>query len=292
MEKEKWILKRCNWILDKELELLSRVSPSRATKVLYKSTFGRDIDLEHPRFFCEKLHYLKLNDYYDDPLITTCVDKYSVKRYMECIGKKDLCARLYGVYDKPSEIEWKSFPQQFIVKCTHGCGYNIICRDKDRFNTAEAEKKLTEWLKEEYWVKYAETQYRYIRKRIIVEEYLGDDLITYRFCCFHGEPRFVYVQTEEEGIHYIDYFDIDWKKLDYRWAGWSEDPVLPSRPRQLGDMLEIARELSRGFPFVRIDLYEVDDHIYFSEFTFVPAGGIMQFEDERTARRLGSWIKV
>ncbi len=288
----KKMIKGCKWIKKKEFELLSRISPRHATEVLYKRTFGREINLEYPRYFSEKLHYLKLNNYYNNPLITACIDKYTVKSYMSCVGKGELCAKLYGVYDKPSEIEWEKLPNQFIVKCTHGCGYNIVCHNKQKFNVPTAEKKLMKWMKDDYWVKYAETQYRFVRKRIIVEEYLGDNLVTYRFCCFHGEPKIIYVQPDEEGKNYIDYFDVNWKKLDYRWAGWRSAPVPPSRPKMLCEMQKIARELSKGFPFVRIDLYETCDHIYFSEFTFVPAGGIMRFEKKRTARLLGSWIDI
>lgn len=286
------MFKQCESLKKKKLEILSRVSPRQATKIVYRDTFGKEINLEHPRYFCEKLHYLKLNNYYNNALVTACIDKYVVKEYMKCIGKDELCAKLYGVYDNAFEIEWDKFPTQFIVKCTHGCGYNIICRDKHTFNMVKAEKKLTRWLKDDYWVRHAETQYRFIRKRIIVEEYLGDKLTTYRFCCFQGEPKFIYVQTEEKDKNYIDYFNVDWEQLDYRWTGWIPDPEPPSKPQRLSEMLQIARELSRGFPFVRIDLYEVGARIYFSEFTFLPAGGIMRFDNKRTARLLGSWIDI
>lgn len=280
------------WISKREIELLSRISPERATKKLYKNVFGREIHLEKPRLFCEKLHYLKLNHYYNNPLVTACIDKYEVKNYMRCIGKENLCAKLYGVYDRPEEINWEGLPDQFVVKCTHGCNYNIVCRDKQKLNVVNAEKKLREWMREDYWVKHAETQYRFIRKRIIVEEYLGNNLISYRFCCFQGEPKLIYVQPDEEDNNYINYFDINWKELDYRWKGWKPDPIPPSKPAMLSEMLEIARELSRGFPFVRIDLYEVESCVYFSEFTFLPAGGTMRFENKRIARLLGSWIDI
>ena len=175
------LLKKSNWVRDKEIEFLSRISPEIATRKLYKRVFKRELCLEKPRYFCEKLHYLKLNQYYNNPLVTACIDKYEVKNYMRCIGKEDLCARLYGVYNRPEEINWEKLPEQFVVKCTHGCNYNIICRDKQKFNFANAEKQLAEWLKEDYWVKYAETQYRFIHKRIIVEEYLENNLIANRF---------------------------------------------------------------------------------------------------------------
>lgn len=284
-------LKKSEWLRDKELELLSRISPEKATKKLYRRIFGREPDLEHPKYFCEKLHCLKLREYYNNPLVTACIDKYEVKNYMRCIGKEEMCPKLYGVYEKPDEINWNKLPGQFVVKCTHGCGYNIICRNKKRFHTKQAEKQLKRWLREDYWTKYAETQYRFIKKRIIIEEYLGDDLITYRFCCFHGKPRMIYVMTEE-GNNYIDYFDTDWNKLDCKWIGWEDHPKPLKKPDELGKMLDAAAMLSRGFPFVRVDLYNRNGKIYLSEFTFLPAGGIMKFEKKSTARLLGSWIDV
>lgn len=286
------LLEHRKWLRDKELEILSRISPEKATRKLYKTVFHREINLKKPKYFCEKLHYLKLNQYYNNPLITACIDKYYVKNYMHCIGKGDLCAKLYGTYNDIKEINWESLPEKFVIKCTHGCGYNIVCQDKQNFNIAKAEKQLAAWLQEDYWVKHAETQYRFIRKKIIVEEFLGDNLIAYRFCCFQGEPKFIYVQLEEKNKNYINYFDLNWKMLDYKWVGWKPDPILPAKPRMLKEMLKISRELSIGFPFVRVDLYEVGEQIYFSEFTFVPAGGIMHFENKRTSRLLGSWINI
>lgn len=286
------LYKNREWVRDKELELLSRLSPEKATRKLYERVFERELCLDNPKYFCEKLHYLKLNQYYNNPLITACIDKYEVKNYMRCMGKEELCAKLYGVYNKPEEINWKELPRQFAVKCTHGCGYNIICKDKRNFSVEQAEKQLRKWLREDYWVKYAETQYRFIKKRIIIEEYLGDNLIAYRFCCFHGEPKFIYVMEETSGKYHIDYFDTDWMKLDYKWKGCDPNPMPIDRPDRLEDMLEMAALLSRGFPFVRIDLYNTKERIYLSEFTFLPAGGIMKFEKRKTARMLGSWIDI
>lgn len=284
--------KQSEWVRKKKLEILARLSPEKATKNLYRRVFGRELNLERPRYFCEKLHYLKLNDYYNNPLVTACIDKYTVKNFMDCIGKSELCPKLYGVYKKAWDINWNELPEKFIVKCTHGCGYNIICHDKLKFNTSKAEKQLSLWLKEDYWVKYVETQYRFINKKIIIEEYLGDNLITYRFCCFNGEPKLIYVMTEEKDKNYIDYFDVNWNRLEYRWKGRTPDPVPIARPKLLEEMLETARLLSKGFPFVRIDLYETDNRIYLSEFTFLPAGGIMVFEKRSVSRLLGSWIEI
>ena len=156
----------------------------------------------------------------------------------------------------------------------------------------KAKRQLNKWMQEDYWVKYAETQYRFVSKKIIAEEYLGENLLTYRFCCFGGEPRLIYLMTEKPDITYVDYYDTEWKKLDYRWAGMEWDPNPVVKPERLEEMLETARALSKGFPFVRIDLYNVDGRVYLSEFTFLPAAGIMKFSDKRVARKLGSWIEI
>lgn len=272
------------------IQLLSRISPKLATRIVYKNCLGRKINLKNPRYFCEKLHYLKLNDYYNNPLVTACIDKYTVKQYMKSLGKEELCAKLYGVYSRPEEIEWEKLPDRFVIKCTHGCDYNIVCRSKEELDTKQAEGQLNAWLKEDYWVKFAETQYRFVRKRIIIEEYLGDNLITYRFCCFNGVPKMIYIMSDEADR--IVYFDTDWNKLDYKWQGMKTDTTNYGKPENLQEMLAIAADLSRAFPFVRIDLYNVDGRIYLSEYTFVPAGGIMMFEKRSTAALLGRWIKL
>lgn len=129
-----------------------------------------------------------MNTYYNNPAITSCSDKYKIREYLTQKGFRDIFPELYGVYDSPDEIPFEELPQSFVVKCKHGCEFNILCPDKAKLDIVNCKKQLKKWLKQDYWKEYAETQYKFINKKIIVEQFLGDEISTYKFYCFNGEP--------------------------------------------------------------------------------------------------------
>ena len=179
------------------------------------------------------------------------------------------------VVNDPDEIDFSKLPDKFVIKCNHSSGGNIICTDKKSFDPADARRKLWQYYKEDYWKEYAETNYRFITKKIIIEKYIetasGNLPTDYRIMCFHGEPKFLYLTTW--GINEIlerQYLDIHWNVLD---IGDSKKIEVPSRPENFDEMLEIARILSADFKFVRVDLFSVEGKIYFGELTFTPTGG-------------------
>lgn len=113
-----------------------------ATKRLYKKTLGMKLDLKNPKSLNEKEQYLKLNTYYKNPLVTECCDKYLVRNYIKRAGCEEILNELLGVWSSPDEIDFDALPNQFVLKCNHGCGYNIICRDKSKLNVDETKKSL------------------------------------------------------------------------------------------------------------------------------------------------------
>jgi len=274
---------------------LCRKDIKEATLRLYNAAYGKPLDLENPVTINEKLQYLKLNQYYNNPLVTTCVDKYLVKDYLKQKGYGDLTAKLYAVYDSPEQIEWDKLPNQFVIKCNHGCGYNIICENKDKLDKEEAVKKLKKWLSQDFWTFFAEAQYRFIKKKILVEEYLGKDIHTYKFYCFNGIPKICYVSTNgEHGEYdkYYDFFDMDWNHLDIIINQHEHYPHGIAKPEGFEEMKDLAVEFCKDFPFVRVDLYNIDGKIYLSEFTFVPTGGYMKLEPDGTDLEWGSWVDI
>ncbi|MBQ1530670.1 MAG: glycosyl transferase [Solobacterium sp.] len=280
-----------------ERHILSSLAPVFLTKRIYLSNFDQELDLKNPKTINEKLQYLKLNTYYNDPVVTQCADKYGIRSYLKNKGMEYLCPELYGVYDSVKEIDWNALPDSFVLKCNHGCGYNIIVPDKARFDPADAARKLSRWMKEDYWKEYCETQYKFIKKKIIAEEYLGDELNTYKFYCFNGEPKVLYVSaTGDHGEHdlYIDYYDMEWNHLDTQLADHIHRP--PERalqkPDTFDEMKKLARILSSEFPFVRVDLYDVRGKVMISELTFIPTGGYMHLEPEGTDLEWGEWLKL
>ena len=285
------------WLRKKKAEHTAATNPELQSRKIFLSTFGREPDLDQPKSFNEKLQYLKLKRYYHNPVITQCVDKYRIREYLTQKGHAELLPQLYAVCERPEDIPWDSLPERFVLKCNHGSGYNILCRNKSALDRKDCESRLKKWLKEDYWKRFAEMQYRDIPKRIIAEEYLGDDIHTYKFYCFNGMPRVLYISSNGENGEYdkyYDYFDMDWKHMNLRLHGHENRPdhdAIPC-PESFERMKALAAELSADFPFVRVDLYDINGRIYISELTFVPTGGIMVLDPPSTDMEWGGWLSL
>ena len=265
--------------------LFNTILPVYGTKRVFYYTMGKRLNLEKPKDINEKIQYLKLYDYRNNPVISNCSDKYEVRKYLTERGYEALLPELYGVYFKSSDIKWSELPDEFVVKCTHGSGYNIICPDKNTLDIDTAEKDLRKWLKEYYGKRMAEVQYKPIKRRIIIEEYLGSDIEAYKFFCFNGEPRIMYVSVRGENgenAKYLNYYNMDWELLD----------IQLEKPDNFEEMKNIAKGLSKDFKFVRVDLYDVNGKIYFSELTFTPTGGLMKLKPEEALTEWGGWLQI
>lgn len=205
---------------------------------------------------------------------------------------------MYGVYKKVDEIPWDKLPKQFVIKCNHASGYNIICADKSKLDIEECKKKLTAWMKDRYGMVSGEYIYTKIKRRIVIEEYLGEDIDAIKFFCFNGVPKMEYLGKDDQknGIKdkYFDMFDENWNRLDWNYGNPEHHKHQPGeipKPQKFEEMKEMAKMLSRDFPFVRVDLYSVNDKIYFSELTFFPTAGIMVLEKAHL-EKMGSWLKL
>ena len=164
--------------------LFAGAFPVTATKIAYRKTKRRKLNLKNPQTFDEKMEYLKLYRYADDPLVIQCADKYAVREYIEKHGCGKLLNTLYGVWDSVEDIPFDDFPDQFVLKCTHGCHMNIVCDDKSKFDKKQAISLLSGWMKEKQWKEQQELHYKSIQPRIICEKYLkpiGGGVLATRF---------------------------------------------------------------------------------------------------------------
>lgn len=271
--------------------ILTRISPKLETTFNFKYSTGQWLDWSNPQDINAKINWLKVKKYYNNELVTKCIDKYLIRDYLKEKGLECICPKLYGVYDNAKEIDWNSLPSQFAAKCNHACGTNIIVDDKSKLNFDWATNQLNKWLKMDYW-RTGEIQYKYIKKKIIIEEYLGDKdtLKVYKFFCFNGNPKVMYVSSEE--AKYIDYYDINFNKLPYYLKDHEHFPNEIKKPENYDKMIEISKKLSEDFPFVRVDLYDANGKIYISELTFVPTGGYMKIEPKEALVEWGNWLKL
>ncbi|HHV50877.1 MAG TPA: glycosyl transferase [Clostridiales bacterium] len=280
-------------LYEKYCEIISTIAPVYASKYFYKKASGKPINLSNPQTFNEKLMWLKLNTYYNNPLVTQCADKYRVREYVEKCGCPEILNDLIGVWDSVDEIGWDSLPDKFAIKCNHGCKYNIICDDKSKLDINDTKDKLRKWMKEDYWRKRAEVNYKFIPKKIICEKYLDTEAgflpIDYKIYCFHGEPKLVLVCSNRTSKLKLDFYDLDWNLLDY---GAEPGDTTIQKPESFPLMIEYSRKLAGDFPFVRIDFYEYQGKPIFGEMTFSPAACVAKYYNETGQVELGKMLDL
>ena len=263
---------------------------------------GQKLHLSNAITFQEKIQWLKINR--RKPEFTTMVDKYAVKAYVASkIGSEYIIPTL-GVWNSFDEIDFNRLPYSFVLKTTHGGGNGgvVICRTKKTFNKDEARKKINASLKECIYDSLREWPYKNVPHRIIAEELITDsakqDLTDYKVFCFNGEPRYIQVIQDRNTKETIDFFDTEWNHQEFYGLNPVSGPeIKPStckiaRPYNLSKMLEIAEILSKGTDFLRVDLYNVNGHIYFGELTFFPASGFGTFTPAEWNVRLGNMMKI
>ena len=259
-------------------------------RIKYRLIMGKPLDLKKPKTFNEKLQWLKLYD--RKPEYTKLVDKYEVRKYIaETIGEQYLIP-LLGVYDSFDDIDFDTLPNQFVLKPNHTSGNVFICKDKLKIDFNKLRKKVNKWLKREYYWLHREWPYKNVKPRIICEKFLEDNITDYKFMCFHGEPKLIQIHRNRgRKDQTLDFYDVNWNKTEIRRDKPTSQEFIP-KPKNLDEMLSIARILSKDEIHVRIDLYEVEGKVYFSEKTFFSASGFSKFAKEEYDELIGRWIKL
>ena len=252
-------------------------SPVGYVKHQYKYITHHKCDLKNPIRYTEKLQYLRLFVYPKNKLVGKCAGRWGVREYVKEKGYGDYLIPTFGCYDRFEDIDFNKLPNSFVLKCTHACAFNEIILDKNSWDKEAAKKKFKKWLKTDYGKKTVEKHYSQIKPQIIVEQYIGskDSLpVEYKIHVFNGKARYMYVVTGRGvDIKYDNYY-VDWKRFDgAQFNGWKSRKEGVPVPQNWGDMVKMAEDLAKEFPFVRVDLYCVDGKIYFSEMTFTPAKG-------------------
>ncbi|MCI4444761.1 MAG: glycosyl transferase [Candidatus Aminicenantes bacterium] len=272
---------------------LYNISPFLLVSYHYYKARQKKLVLDNPVTFEDKLIWLML--YWNHPLKTVCADKYACRDYVKALGLEHLLPPLYGVYQNSRQINFKTLPNRFVLKCTRGSRFNVICKDKKHLDLLQTRKLLSEWQRTKFHKIYGEIHYANIKPLIICEAFLGDDYgnppVDYKMFCFRGQVHCTMVCSGRytDNPHF-DYFDYNWeKRLPYGRKGSPESQTIPP-PLAYQAMVKAAEKLSRPFPFVRIDFYDVNGQAYFGEMTFTPNGCIDTGLTDEAQKTLGELI--
>lgn len=278
--------------------LLCGISPKLSVKFWYRFYLKKPLDLEHPKSLDEKIQWMKLYYYKDNPLVYQCADKFRVRDYVKNCGLEHILNDLIATYHSANEINWDVLPQKFVLKWNFSNGGNIICSDKSKLDRKQAIKELNRFQKIKPHLKYAEPQYD-VEKVLLCEKFIetqnGEAPVDYKFYCFNGEAKYVlccYGRSIDHRPAFY-FFDKDWQLQRFNKMG-KEAPegfTMP-KPEGMDDLFHYAEILSKPFPFVRADFYLENGKAYFGELTFTPGGGYDMNRLPETQLKFGQMVNL
>ncbi len=276
--------------------IIKTISPVLYVKFEYRYITHHRLNLKKPTRYTEKLQYLRLFVDPKDPKVIQCAGKVGVREYVKESGLENILIPIYGIFDAFEDIDFSKLPNSFVMKCSHASGFNIIIRDKSKLNREEAKIKMDKWLSTDYGAQTIEKHYSKIKPQIIIEKYLGTETALpteYKIHVFNGQAKNLYVVTGRgTSIHYNQYY-IDWTSFNgSQFNGWLKTDYPLQKPSNFEEMVKIAEKLAAPFPFVRVDLYDVEGKIYFGEMTFTPAKGTLIFDDDKADFEQGRWLDI
>lgn len=279
----------------KKIKYLMRYIPDKTyLQIYYFLQFGKLCDFKNPTTFNEKLNWLKINN--RDSLYTKLVDKYEVKEYVEKVIGGGYTIPTLGVWEHFDDINFDMLPDQFVLKCTHDSEGLVIVKDKSKMDKNAAREKIETALRHNFYYVGREWPYKNVHPRIIAEQYMEDhidkELRDYKFYCFDGIPKIMYIASNRNSGHVnFDFYDMEFNHLDItqKYPNASE-PL--RKPKHFKEMIGLAKKLSNGFPHVRVDFYEVDRKVYFGELTFFSMSGLTPFKPAKWDKIMGSWLTL
>lgn len=260
----------------------------------YFFTMHKRLNLKTPESFNEKLQWLKLHD--RRPEYTAMVDKVEAKEYVaRQIGSQYIIPTL-GVWERFEDIDFAQLPDKFVLKCTHDSGGLVICSDKSKLNRDVVRKKILKSLRSNYYLEHREYPYKDIKPRIIAEKFMvdesGTELKDYKFFCFNGQPKLIEVDFGRFSQHQRNIYSTDWELMDMEIKYPANAHHTIPKPKCLDKMIELAAVLSKDIPHVRVDMYVINDLIYFGELTFFHGAGMERFKPNEWNFRLGEWLQL
>lgn len=276
--------------------IIKAISKKKFIELQYRYITHHKLNFANPIRYTEKLQYLRYYVYPKNPLVSKCAGRVGVREYLKELNLDKYLIPIYGIYDKFEDINFDSLPNQFVMKCSHGCAMNYICYDKSRIDFKSLKKQFNKWLHTNYGKKTVELHYSPVKPQIIIEKLLLEDNhlpIEYKIHVYNGKAKNLYVVTNRgKDIRYTNYY-IDWTSFDgSQFNGWKKSDTPINKPANFDEMVKISELLAGNFPFVRVDLYNINGVIYFSEMTFTPAKGTLILDDDKCDYEMGEWLDI
>lgn len=275
------------------IKLLSFVPSAPYLKMVYRIKTGEKLHLKNPVGFNEKLNWLKLNHIH--PEYTQLVDKLAVRDYIrEKIGE-DYLFPLLGSWDSFDDIDFDALPDKFVLKCNHDSGSVKLITDKSKMDKAALKAFFERRLAMNAYCLGREYPYKDVPPKMMAEAFMeapdGGGINDYKFFCFQGKPKLLFVATDRATDVRFDFFDMDFQHLDIVNIHEQSGKEI-QKPSCFEEMKSLAETLSQGMEFVRIDLYEIGGRVYFGEFTFFHGGGFYLFHPAHWEKDLGDLLPL
>ncbi len=269
-------------------------------KKWYRRSTGETLDFDNPVTFTQKQQWIKFYD--QNPIKTTLSDKYLVRSYIsEKVGSKYLVPLITVdgncCFDDAFKIDFDKLPNKFVLSCNHGTGMTIVVNDKSKLSKRKIikiKKQLNRWLKINIaYLNAFDFIYKDIKPCILILEYLQDEsggLEDYKFMCIDGEPIFFWIDSGRFGKHKRTTYDLNFNETLFSINSYPK--IKHSRPKQLEEMIDLARKLSKGLKLLRVDFYICNGHLYLGELTVNPSAGKEQFHPSKYNLIIGEKLKI
>ena len=269
-------------------------------QLYFKKNMGYFMDFNNPKTFNEKIQWLKIHD--RKRIYNTICDKYRVRRFVTEYFGDNYLIPLIGSYDNASEINFDELPEQFVIKCSHDSGSVIVCRDKAKLNASKVSQYMNSRLKENAYDYAREWQYKDIKGKIIIEEFLKNkeedsnaSITDYKFFVFNGEPKFFYASRglENHSTARMSFFDLEGHLMPFGRSDYKPFENI-EMPENIEEMIWFSKKAAEIIetPFIRVDFYEIDKKTLFSEFTLRPCSGVMPFDPKEWDKTVGDMLDI
>lgn len=273
--------------------ILYKISPELELKLLFRLKQGYKLNLNNPKTYNEKIQWIKLYD--RNPLMPKCVDKFTVRKYLEKIKCDKILNELLWDGFNPDDIPYDKLPNKFVIKVTHGSTFNIICTDKSKLDVENCNKNLKKWLKAKFIPCYGEWFYGIEKPRIIIEKFIesDEDLKDYKVFCFNGVPKIIGVYSNRfNGKICQELYNTNWELINEHTNHYELPDKLTQKPNNLKEMLNYAIKISKGFNHVRVDFFNPNNNLIFGEMTFTGSAGFGKFSTRKFELQMGEYLKL